>query len=564
MSIFAVGGVFVIILLAAFHSAPSSFGGTSVSSSSSFSTSSGSSSSSESLVGQRFGFGFLEPNELIAAGYSATTFSAGYWGTPPYPSVVMFNLGTTSHWSGKVSQDFIDSVGNSLAPNQNVLLTIGLNDGETDLKAYMAYVNHLGNQSFKSQVLVGVDGEHTHGNFTKVDFDQSQSIVNKNGMKLVNRYIGNFAFDIGNAPILANTNWPFNGQESSAVAKAPNSIGIDIGLELTNSPFPSQGCTAGSLGIGTGYPGWSVEPFAKGFDAGLPSYGPCAADWPATLYDAFALNNGGSGFVLINVGLNSTRTSGGVPAKATFIGASGVPTSQNWDNPRLRAAIDDWLNANPNTYLTSKTNTIIITTSTTLTTESGGTMTTSNSSVSYSGAMPNQNASTSSSSTTSVVMTTTQQSSSPAASQAVYIHTFRLLLAVYPLLTGSLDPPAGAYFVSNGTTLNIRAFPADGWAFDRWLANSTTVRVAANDTFVATGDTTLTAVFVMTNRTASTNPAGAVMVFNFGEPANAPAVVHSGSPYSVDQNQVLVGIIIVSGVVILALAIRGRQNPSFG
>lgn len=324
---------------------------------------------------QKFGFAVLGGAGSLMIpplNYNPTNFYQGMFMTPPYPSVVNFQLGTSGGWEQASQRAWTDQLISMLTSNQYLMIQLGINDattGSTDVTAFFSYVGHLGTLPNKGQITLGVDMEHTNvcsacsgtRTVTQAQLDQWTRAIANAGIRVVNRYPSGVGSGVDSSRYVweQNTGWPFGGDISYAVSpNQPNFVGIRVGLGPENSPFPFQECIGPNVpGYVAGYPGWTTVSVPAGANPS-PSFGgggPCLSTtyFPATLTASLSVNAGAphGEFIVINGGLDASCWGPSFSCPVYFAGVSGVNTDHLWDNPEFRQTIWSWIQANPGFYL---------------------------------------------------------------------------------------------------------------------------------------------------------------------------------------------------------------------
>jgi hypothetical protein len=323
---------------------------------------------------RRLGFGFIGVGGLIDAGYTPQQFFKGMFLTPPYPSTVELTVEDNSGTGAVFQQN--STVTRWLLAEMQLVSTL------PDIKMVVHVAFDLSSTSawanLEGGMLASLKESQYSSTIGAFGFDIEQTNVLTNNQPGCSG--GSCTISIWQTSLLTLSlaviadGWQFNSyypQGISAVPDiskydywqssqpwapqlsvySPNTVGINIGGNGLD-PFPSPECDY------AGNPHWTITPFPQGYfpDPSFPNSGPCSAAWPATLDQVLQIENSISAtyrqWVVIYAGNNGTGfcSPTGCDYASDFVGASGISTSANWDNPAFRDAIYEWIQSNPNTY----------------------------------------------------------------------------------------------------------------------------------------------------------------------------------------------------------------------
>jgi hypothetical protein len=270
------------------------------------------------------------------ATHPAQLFFNSMFLTPPYPSsleVMIFAIlqsqtnnggcsSTSSYISG--SEAFwgdLARLANSY-PNIQLVYEIAFNSTSTvyGVSCFQTLASYFG--QYSSVYGIGIEGEYTNQSaLTSSMMQSAMNAVTSNAKKFINYYVSSPLIPPGGYDI-THTNFPGGDaggydQVSTLTAVDSDTIGIDSGYYY---PFPFPGpvsCPIGPDAMNSTTAGWNQ----------------CVEQ--TELATALVEPPGARQFVELDVAFSSS---------GSFVGVSGLTTTQLWDNPTLR----NWIWTDPN------------------------------------------------------------------------------------------------------------------------------------------------------------------------------------------------------------------------
>lgn len=338
---------------------------------------------------RRFGFGFVDIGGLIVAGYSPAQFYNGMFKTPPYPSTWMAGLvenpggnGTMFVTNGAPVRFLTDVMHFIVADNLDVKIVVMVGTDVSQPSAVAAVVNlvnylaslpsrsAIGGFGWKCEQTSVLTPAGTPASTWDSAFASVRQALTDAGWPTINYYPQGFGGTLAEAQQegwINHTNFPGAdpvGTLDVVTAFGIPSIGITHGGNGPGYFVDSNGNLQPNLGCqNAGWPKWQNQRMSSGY---LPNPAPigavsCAQNWPAiidyimTRDNANPLANRQWDFWIAGSNSAGYYSSGHF---LNFPGVSGKNTSFLWDSAVFRGYMWNWLQNNPNTYVTNNGTTL--------------------------------------------------------------------------------------------------------------------------------------------------------------------------------------------------------------
>jgi len=296
--------------------------------------------------------------------------------TEPFPSTVLFLTRPDTNRSQDRSQwGFIYDVITKAAdyPDIKICIALAFNPSdESDWSLVNQFVDVMGGHNNRNGIgFIGLSFEQLGhsagpgfvGNIPEEirQLDRAQSIIQTRGFQFISYYpVGFHGTDQQRDKYqwLQHTNFPQGDNVATLdhrfLNNSPSIVGITHGTDGGNL-FPSPACNI------DGRPYWNTKALPQGFtDPRFTGreYQPCVSTFEPSIEVCFERDRANPSQARqynYFIAGNNTVDHGDRSARKFFIGASGVNSFFQWDNPAFRAEMATWINSNRGTFLQGTT-----------------------------------------------------------------------------------------------------------------------------------------------------------------------------------------------------------------